>query len=74
MIIEDIVKSVQTMSTEEIMERIREIRNSRSVVKEVTATKRPTKTASKTEQALTDTLKGLSDEDKQLLLQLLGGK
>lgn len=74
MIIEDIVKSVQTMSTDEIMQRLRDIRNSRSIVKEVTATKRPAKAAAKADKDITDALKSLSEEDKQMLLQLLGGK
>ena len=72
--IEDIVKSVSTMSDEEITSRLREIRHSRGQQKEVTVSKRPTATKEKASEDVGTALSKLSvDQLKQLAL-LLGGK
>ena len=74
MTIEDIVKSVSTMSDEEISARLHEIRTSRSSVKEVSSTKRPTKKVEKVEGDISVALGKLSAKDRQMLLALMGGK
>lgn len=75
MVIEDIVKSVSTMTSEEITARLREIRYSRTQQKEVTVAKRPTAAKEKSTDNLTIELEKLDiDQIKKLRAMLEGAK
>ena len=68
--IADISPNFLTMSNEEIEQRIRDIRKSRTMAKAVSVKARPTKTSEKKVSAVVDSL---SEADKQALLKLFGG-
>lgn len=66
----DIIPDFSTMSSAEIEETIRGVRRSRTTVKAVSVTKRPTKTAAKEKKAVASELSNVSLEQLEMLKKL----
>ncbi len=74
--IEDLVQSISSMSSEALEARLREIRHSRTQVKEVghKPTQRPTKKAEKAADDVLDMFKNLSEDQIAALVESMKGK
>lgn len=74
MVIDDIVKSISKMSSEEIEARLREIRHSRVTPKDVGTkpTQRPTKRVEEFDEDILDLFSALTQEEKIRLAKNLG--
>ena len=75
--LEDIVKPLDKMSDDELLEHLRSVRHRRDTVRTASATRAGNakgKAASKKLTGLANILNGMSDEDRNLLIQQLTGE